>query len=167
MSIQTKTYDSINRAIIAELLRDANINIKGLSKKIKVPFSTVQRRTKALQSSSVLQKRYHIDISSYLALKRADIIINVDKGKTEQVIERILQDYRQTNILSISTRLNHMHNAVVGIVYKDSDELFKIVENIRSQPNVTLVEWSESIQDLEYTDAIENLVRKTTHEGKD
>src|ERR687885_2255507 len=159
MSMQTKTYDNINRAIIAELLRDANINIKGLSRKIKVPFSTVQRRTKALQSSSVLKKRYHIDISSYLALKRADIIINVDKGKTEQVIQRILQDYRQTNILSISTRLNHMHNVVVGIVYKDSDELFKIVENIRSQANVTLVEWSETIQDVEYTDAIETLVK--------
>jgi DNA-binding Lrp family transcriptional regulator len=157
--MQTKTYDNINRAIIAELLRDANINIKGLSRKIKVPFSTVQRRTKALQSSSVLKKRYHIDISSYLGLKRADIIINVDKGKTEQVIQRILQDYRYTNILSISTRLNHMHNAVVGIVYKDSDELFKIVENIRSQPNVTLVEWSETIQDVEYTDAIETLVK--------
>jgi DNA-binding Lrp family transcriptional regulator len=160
MSAQTKTYDDINRAIIAELLRDANISIKGLSKKIKVPFSTVQRRASALQSSSVLKKRFHIDIVSYLGLKRADIIINVDKGKTEQVIQRIVQDYRQTNILSISTRLNHMHNVVVGIVYKDSDELFKIVENIRSQPNVTLVEWSESIQDIEYTDAIENLVRK-------
>ena len=160
MGAQTKTYDDINRAIIAELLRDANISIKGLSKKIKVPFSTVQRRASALKSSSVLKKRFHIDIVSYLSLKRADIIINVDKGKTEQVIQRILQDYRQTNILSISTRLNHMHNVVVGIVYKDSDELFKIVENIRSQPNVTLVEWSESIQDIEYTDAIENLVRK-------
>ena len=167
MSMQTKTDNNINRAIIAELLRDANITIKGLSKKIKVPFSTAQRRIRALQSSSVLQKRYHIDISSYLGLKRADIIINVDKGKTEQVIQRILEDYRQTNILSISTRLNHMHNVVVGIVYKDSDELFKIVENIRSQPNVTLVEWSETIQDVEYTDAIENLVRKTTHVDKD
>src|SRR5919199_3690390 len=160
MSAQTKTYDDINRAIIAELLRDANISIKGLSKKIKVPFSTAQRRIRALQSSSVLQKRYHIDISSYLGLKRADIIINVDKGKTEQVIQRILQDYRQTNILSISTRLNHMHNVVVSIVYKDSDELFKIVEDIRSQPNVTVVEWSESIEDIEYTDVIENLVRR-------
>jgi DNA-binding Lrp family transcriptional regulator len=157
--MQTKTYDNINRAIIAELLKDANINIKGLSRKLKVPFSTVQRRTRALQSSSVLKKRYHIDISSYLALKRADIIINVDKGKTGQVIQRILKDYRQTNILSISTRLNHMHNVVVGIVYKDSDELFKIVENIRSQANVTLVEWSETIQDVEYTDAIETLVK--------
>ena len=159
MSMQTKTYDNINRAIIAELLKDANINIKDLSRKLKVPFSTVQRRTRALQSSSVLKKRYHIDISSYLALKRADIIINVDKGKTGQVIQRILKDYRQTNILSISTRLNHMHNVVVGIVYKDSDELFKIVENIRSQANVTLVEWSETIQDVEYTDAIETLVK--------
>jgi DNA-binding Lrp family transcriptional regulator len=159
--MQTKTYDNINRAIIAELLKDANINIKDLSRKLKVPFSTVQRRTRALQSSSVLKKRYHIDISSYLALKRADIIINVDKGKTGQVIQRILKDYRQTNILSISTRLNHMHNVVVGIVYKDSDELFKIVENIRSQANVTLVEWSETIQDVEYTDAIETLVKNT------
>jgi hypothetical protein len=53
-----------------------------------------------------------------------------------------------------------MHNVVVSIVYKDSDELFKIVEDIRSQPNVTVVEWSESIEDIEYTDVIENLVRR-------
>jgi DNA-binding Lrp family transcriptional regulator len=160
MRMQRKTHDNINRAIIAELLKDANINIKGLSNKIKVPFSTVQRRTRELQSSSVLTKRFHIDIGSYLGLRRGDIIINVDKGKTKQVIQRILQNYIQTNILSISTRLNHTHNIVVSIVYKGEDELYEIIENIKSMPNVIGLEWSETVQDIEYTDAIENLVRK-------
>jgi DNA-binding Lrp family transcriptional regulator len=160
MSTQRKTHDNINRAIIAELLKDANTNIKGLSKKIRVPFSTVQRRTTALLSSSVLKKNYHIDISTYLGLRKGDIIINVDKGATEQLIERILKSYRQTNILSVSKRLNHMHNIVVGIVYKDSDELYKVLDNIKSMPNVTGLEWSETVQDIEYTDAIENLIRK-------
>jgi DNA-binding Lrp family transcriptional regulator len=159
--MQRKTHDNINRAIIAELLKDANINIKGLSKKIKVPFSTVQRRTRELQSSSVLTKRFHIDIGSYLGVRRGDIIINIDKGKTKQVIQRILQNYRQRNILSISTRLNHMHNIVVSIVYKDEDELYEIMENIKSMPNVIGLEWSETVQDIEYPDAIENLVKKS------
>jgi hypothetical protein len=62
-----------------------------------------------------------------LGLKTGDIIINIDKGGTKQVIERFLQDYRKTNILSISTRLNHMHNITVGIVYKDEARLFGIL----------------------------------------
>jgi hypothetical protein len=53
-----------------------------------------------------------------------------------------------------------MHDIVVSIVYKDEDELYEIMENIKSMPNVSGLEWSETVQDIEYPDAIENLVRK-------
>ena len=160
MNSGTINHDNINKAIIAELLKDANITIKDLSKKLNVPLSTIQRRTKAIQTSSLLKKTYHLDINNYLGVRTGDILIKVDNGKTEQVIQRILQSYRKTNILSISTRLNHMHDVIVSVFYKSTDELYKIVGGIKSMANVTDVEWSESVQDVEYTDAIEALVRK-------
>jgi hypothetical protein len=55
-----------------------------------------------------------------------------------------------------------MHNLIVGIVYKGELELFEIIEDIKSMPSVIGVEWSESVQDIEYTDAIENLGEKST-----
>jgi DNA-binding Lrp family transcriptional regulator len=75
MSKRRITYDNINRTIIAELLKDANIKIRGLSKKIKVPLSTVQRRVKTVTSSSLLKKRFHLDSSSYFASKEVYTVI--------------------------------------------------------------------------------------------
>jgi hypothetical protein len=56
-----------------------------------------------------------------------------------------------------------MHNIVVGIVYKDTDELYKVLENVKSMSNVTGVEWSELVQEIEYSDAIKALVRKKNY----
>jgi hypothetical protein len=95
-----------------------------------------------------------------LHLRRGDIIIGITKGKTKQVIERVLLSYRDTNVLSLSTRVNDRHNIVVDIVYNDSDELFKILENINSLPNVTHAEWSELVEDMENTNSIESIVGK-------
>src|ERR687888_1375044 len=159
---RTITYDSIDKAIIIELVKDANIKNIDLSKRLKIPLSTLQRRTRQLLQSSptsVLKKRFHID-TRQLGLRRGDIIIGVTKGKTKQVLEKVLQSYRDTNILSISTRVNDRHNIVVDIVYNDSDELFKILESINSLPNVTHAEWSELVEDMENTNSIESIVGK-------
>lgn len=56
MSKRRITYDNINRTIIAELLKDANIKIRDLSKKIKVPLSNVQTRVKTVTSIFLAKK---------------------------------------------------------------------------------------------------------------
>ena len=61
------TYDSIDKAIIIELVKDANIKNIDLSKRLKIPLSTLQRRTRQLLQSSptsVLKNRFHIDTSN-------------------------------------------------------------------------------------------------------
>jgi hypothetical protein len=57
------------------------------------------------------------DISSYLGLKRGDVIINVDNGKSKQIVQGILQSYRHTNVLSVSTGAQSIPNNVLQRLY--------------------------------------------------
>ena len=153
------TFDRINKAIIAELLKDANIKSTHLSSKLRVPLSTIQRRLKTIQSSPLLKKRFDID-ANLLGLGRGEIIVYAEKGKAKEIIQNILQKYRYTNVLSISTRINHIHNIIISIVYKDSTEIYNIIENIKAMPHVITVEWSELVEYMENSKAFETIIGK-------
>lgn len=55
--------DRIDKSIVNELIQDPHLSSKRISKKIKVPLSTVQRRRTALEIS-ILNKMYSLDLST-------------------------------------------------------------------------------------------------------
>ena len=84
--------DSTNVRIISELLKNPTIISLSLAKKLDIPPSTLQRR-RAKVEKAILKKTYTFDYKSFGA-RVGDLIVNVDKGRSEEVAQSILRSIR-------------------------------------------------------------------------
>jgi hypothetical protein len=81
-----------------------------------------------------------------LGWRAADILIAVEKGKSEQVARQILQN-EKSNVISTSLRIGHPRiDLTARAVYRDSESLHRLVERIKALQFVTFVEWSEEVK---------------------
>lgn len=109
-----------------------------------MPLSTIQRRRTKLERS-ILKKNYQVDLGQ-LGWRTADILISVEKGKSEQVARQILQN-EKNNVVYTSLRIGHPQiDLTAKAVYRDSEALHRLVEKIKALPFVTFVEWSEEVK---------------------
>jgi hypothetical protein len=83
-------------------------------------------------------------------LRFGDLLIQVGKGKTEQVAREVYQKF--DNVLVTSWRINTMANLVVQAYYETSLELKEMIEGILSIDNVERVEFSEYVQIVDRRD---------------
>jgi DNA-binding Lrp family transcriptional regulator len=141
-----KQPDIIDIKIISELLKQPDIGNTTISKKLKIPLSTIQRRRTRIENS-ILKKNYALDFKK-LGARVGDLIINVNKGRSKELAQTILQKYKQ-NIISVDTRINSSHNVFAHIVFKDSTKLHDLIESVKSMENVIDVSWSEVIEVME------------------
>jgi hypothetical protein len=144
------------------LLSITSLNI---SKKLRLPLSTVQRRT-AIERSSIVRKSYELDAKLF-GWRTADILITVEKGDCVEIANRLLTEnigIRLTSdiskvinkddnispgprVIESSLRIGDpVVNVVVRVIYKSSDELFHIIQEIKKMPNIARVEWSEIVK---------------------
>ena len=149
-SIKEKEYrsitDRINLKIIKELMQNPNIKSSELSEKLQVPLSTIQRRRAALEKTSILKKEYSIDLNKF-GLRIAEILINIEKGGHDKVLDNIKYKYKE-HIISISRKIGDPGiNVGIKVIYSDSIQLFEILEELRRNTFIKKFEWYESIQE--------------------
>ena len=80
-------------------------------------------------------------------------MVHVSKGDCEEIAQEIINKYRK-NILEVSIRIgNPLVNLIATVVYKDSDEIFDIIQHIRRMKHVEDVEWSEIVKTVVKNDS--------------
>ena len=139
----SKLLDNINIKIVSELVRETDISSLSLAKKLDIPLSTLQRRRARIEKA-ILRKKYTFNYKAFGG-RVGDLIVNVDKGKSKEVAQGLLKNYKN-NVVSCDTRINSMHNVSARIIYKNTEELFHLIENIKTTDYVTRVQWSEMVE---------------------
>jgi DNA-binding Lrp family transcriptional regulator len=138
-------FDEINIQILQELFKNYHIKSSEISLKLKVPLSTIQRRRNAIEKSGFLQHKFEIDPKKF-GLRSADLLVDVSKGDCEEIAKEILNQYRK-NILQITIRIGSPKiNLIATVFYKDTDEVFEIMQHVRRMEHVENVEWSEVVK---------------------
>lgn len=138
-------FDKINIQILHELLKNHDIKSSEISRKSKVPLSTIQRRRAALEKSGFLQHKYEIDPKKF-GFRSADLFVDVSKGDCEEIAKDILNQYRK-NILQVTVRMGSPKiNLVATVIYKDTNEVFEMMQHIKRMEHVESVEWSEIVK---------------------
>jgi DNA-binding Lrp family transcriptional regulator len=140
-----KLLDSTNFKIISELVAQPNTSSLTLSKKLDIPLSTLQRRRARIENA-ILNRKYTFNYKAFGG-RMGDLIISIDKGKSREVAQTLLKKYKN-NIVSCNTRINSEHNVSAHTVFKDTQELYELVESIKSLDYVNGVQWSELVEDL-------------------
>ena len=150
--------DKINKELLRQILQRPDIKSSDISKSLQVPLSTIQRRRSLLERSSLVKKSYEIDIEK-TGLRIADVLIGVERGSSRDIVSSILEDYPE-NIIEYSYRIGSPQiDASVKVAFKESTDLFKLIQNIKKIENVLSVEWSEIIdakknRNVSYVDLI-------------
>jgi hypothetical protein len=107
----------------------------------------IRNGVKSGKTASSTRQEYQIDFPEWFweqNLRVADLLILVDKGKTEQVAKQIFQ--RNRHVISTSWRINAIANLFAEIYYTDSNMLNDTIESIRAIDNVGKVEFSEIVK---------------------
>jgi DNA-binding Lrp family transcriptional regulator len=139
----SRLIDDINLKIIEELVKNPESTSSSLATTLQIPLSSLQRRRAKLERS-VLSKSYRINLTS-IAGKMGEVVVNVEKGKSREVAKQILTKFKN-NIMSVSTRINAIHNIAAHVMYNDTAELHNLLDNIKAMPFVTALEWSEIVE---------------------
>jgi DNA-binding Lrp family transcriptional regulator len=158
--------DKKDLIILNEMLANPDVTSLNISKKLKLPLSTVQRRRTAIERSSIVRKSYELDAKQF-GWRTADILITVEKGDCVEIANRLLTEDIGVGLTSdISKVINKddnispgprviesslrigdpVVNVVTRVIYKSSDELFHIIQEIKKMPNIARVEWSEIVK---------------------
>lgn len=136
---RVKLLDSINVRIISELVKNPTTSLS-LAKRLNIPLSTLQRRRAKIENA-ILRRTYTFNHKAFGG-RVGDLIIHVDKGKSDEVAQTLLEKYKN-NIPYCDTRINSQHNVSAHVIYKNTEELHNLIESIRSMDYITGVAWSE------------------------
>jgi len=113
--------------------------------KLKSPLSTIQRRRAKLERT-ILKRQYMID-SSNTDWRQAELFMQVENGKTEELGKEVFEKYKD-NITLMSLTMNNIGNLIAHIYFRRSEEIFAIAEDIRTNPNVDSLLFAEHLKVL-------------------
>jgi hypothetical protein len=116
---------------------------KQISTDLKIPLSTIQRRTKKIMSSGVVNAKIEPNFKM-LGIKKGLLHVYLSDG---DIRSRALKVAKMDGILSTSV---HVGNSdIVGdFVYEDSERLIDTISNIKHMEGVDRVLWSEEIYSI-------------------
>lgn len=138
------SLDLIDKGIIKELINDSTAKSSSMSSKLKVPLSTIQRRRARLENS-VLVKDYQLD-SKEFGIRTADLLIGAIKGDSSAIAKQLLSKYDK-NIASVSLVMGDPRiNVGAKVLFRNSEELYNLVQEIKGMNNVNYVEWLEDVK---------------------
>lgn len=134
--------DDINLDIIKRMLKDPTVTDSALSTRLDLSDDNISKR-RTIVEDGFLKKHYLIDVSA-LGWHVGDIYIDVGKGKSEELAERVFSMF--PNILEITLRIDSDATVFARIFYRDTNELAGIIEKIKHLPFVKDVAFSEIIK---------------------
>ena len=140
------TLDTINLGIVEALVNDGDIKSSEIAAKLKIPLSTIQRRRSHLEKNSILKKNYTLDLKK-LGLRVSEISVATRKGESQNVMNDFYNKHKKY-IVDMALRIgNPETNISFRVAHTDSNELFRLLEEIKGMDMVSVVEWSEYIME--------------------
>jgi DNA-binding Lrp family transcriptional regulator len=121
-------------------LMTQGLDNKTIAYKLKVPLSTVQRRTRILLKQGYAKQICQLDYKK-LGLNKGLIHVYIGTGKMKEIAEELLSN---NGIISAGV---HVGNSdIVGeFVYEDSEQLVDLISRVKHMDEVERIVWSEEI----------------------
>src|SRR5215203_7514024 len=113
---------------------------KKISSTLKIPLSTIQRRTRLILQSGIVTLEYQPDFK-LLGMKKGLLHTYLEDGQLRKTGEKIS---KMDGILSVTIHVGNS-DVVSEFVYDNSEELVDIIAAIKEIEGVERVVWSEEV----------------------
>ncbi|MGN6821589.1 MAG: Lrp/AsnC family transcriptional regulator, partial [Candidatus Nitrosocosmicus sp.] len=133
--------DDLDIKIIHLMMRGNNN--KQIATQIKVPLSTVQRRTKRLIAEQAVLTKTELNYEMF-GFKKGLLHIYVENGDINKMVKDI------SKLRGISSIEVHIGNSdIIGnVIYKNSMELLDLITDVKKMDGVERIVWSEQIYSI-------------------
>ena len=133
---------------------------KKISSTLKIPLSTIQRRTRLILQSEIVTQEYQPNFKM-LGIKKGLLHTYLRDGQIRKTAEKISQ---MEGILSVTIHVGNS-DVVSEFVFDNSEDLIDIIAAIKEIQGVEQVVWSEEIYKIKT--AKENVIKSFNKYWKD
>jgi hypothetical protein len=133
---------------------------KKISSTLKIPLSTIQRRTRLILQSEIVTQEYQPNFKM-LGIKKGLLHTYLRDGQIRKTAEKISQ---MEGILSVTIHVGNS-DVVSEFVFDNSEDLIDIIAAIKEIHGVEQVVWSEEIYKIKT--AKENVIKSFNKYWKD
>ncbi|SRR5579884_425218 len=132
------SFDKRDRAILGLML--SGLSNREIASRLKIPLSTVQRRTRKLFENGIIKNKISLDYKK-LGFRSGILHIYLSDGNIHSAAEQISKIKGM-----LSTSIHIGNSDVVGFfVFKQADQLLDIMSEAKKIEGVERVVWSEEV----------------------
>jgi DNA-binding Lrp family transcriptional regulator len=139
--------DDLDQKLL-ELLRRGYEN-KKIAIEVKTPLSTIQRRIRNIFQNQYVSRKNELNYKK-LGLRKGYLQISL-RGKSYEVAQKLAAT---NGIIAVSEVMGNDFDILCTCIFKNTDELFDLTENIKTIERIDKVTWSEEVGSVEIEDKI-------------
>ena len=121
-----------DQLFITHLRRNARMNLTTLSRKTKIPISTLFDRLKTGEKNMILKHTTLLDFAKMGYGCRANVILKLDKKSRDECREFLMKSEHTNNLFKI----NNGYDFMIELVFRTMKELEDFTENLEERFNV-------------------------------
>jgi DNA-binding Lrp family transcriptional regulator len=134
----TRKIDPLDVKIMSLMV--SGLPNKQIAGKLKVPLSTIQRRTRKLIEKGMMSMRAEVNLQM-MGFKKGLIHVYISNGNIDQIARKI------SSLEPIESVEIHIGNSdmIGNVIYGDSRQLLQTISDIKKIEGVDKIVWSEEV----------------------
>jgi len=152
-----KLIDGLDQNLI-ELLLKGYTN-KQIALEVNSPLSTIQRRIRRIFEAQYLHKKNELNYKK-LGLRKGYLLISLKGDFADLVAQKISIIKGITCVSLVTGNIDILSTCL----FKETDDLFKIIEGIKILERVDKVSWAEEVHDIpsKETTILSSIIQEST-----
>ena len=142
------TADKLDILIMRQLLKDPYIQTLEISINLGIPLPIVHKKRRLIESN-VLHTRYSLNLDKLgLHLRFPDVFADIKEDKVDDFVNQMYPSSFVKNIHKLIRIKTQSDGICIKAIYQNSDELFFLMDKVKSYPFISNVHFSEEIEVL-------------------
>jgi DNA-binding Lrp family transcriptional regulator len=143
LDFDTYIIDNLDQKLLELLLR--GYENKKIATEVKTPLSTIQRRIRKIFENQYISRRNELNYKK-LGLRKGYLQISLKGDKSYEVAHKLAGI---NGIISVAEVTGSFFDILCTYIFKNTDELFSLIENIKTIERIDKVAWSEEVRSIE------------------
>ena len=158
-TIDISLIDNVDQKLL-ELLVKGYEN-KKIAAEVKTPLSTIQRRVRKIFDSQYITRKNELNHKK-LGLRKGYLQISL-RGKSYEVAQKLAAT---NGIIAVSEVMGNDFDILCTCIFKNTDELFSLIENIKTVERIDKVAWLEEVHSFEVKEKLAAAFASTDYLSK-
>src|SRR5919199_3543463 len=141
LDLDTYIVDNLDQKLLGFLLM--GYENKKIAIEVKTPLSTIQRRIRKIFENQYVSRKNEINYKK-LGLRKGYLQISLKGDNSYEIAQKLA---RISAIISVS-ELTGSFDILCTCIFKNTDELFNLIESIKTIERVGKVAWSEEVRSM-------------------